>query len=90
MTTLSNSQDIKIAVIITAAGSSTRMGGSVKKEYLPLGDGTVLSTCVKAFEDASKNQENPFNLSHIIVTVPMNGTNEASEAVSAFLRLMMK
>ena len=36
----------KIAIVITAAGSSTRMGGSVKKEYLPLGDGTVLSTCV--------------------------------------------
>ena len=74
----------KVAVIITAAGSSTRMGGSVKKEYLPLGDGTVLSSCVKAFEQASKNQEKPFDISHIIVTVPMNGTNEAAEAVSAF------
>lgn len=74
----------KVAVIITAAGSSTRMGGSVKKEYLPLGDGTVLSSCVKAFEQASKSQEKPFNISHIIVTVPMNGTNEAAEAISAF------
>ena len=74
----------KVAVIITAAGSSTRMGGSVKKEYLPLGDGTVLSSCVKAFEQASKNQEKPFDMSHIIVTVPMNGTNEAAEAISAF------
>ena len=83
MTTLSNTPQKKIAVIITAAGSSTRMGGT-KKEYLPLGDGTVLSACVKAFESASKNQEKPFNISHIIVTVPMNGTNEAVEAVSAF------
>ena len=74
----------KIAVIITAAGSSTRMGGTVKKEYLPLGDGTVLSTCVKAFEQASKSQDKPFNISQMIVTVPMNGTTEASEAVSAF------
>ena len=81
----SNSKkDNKIAIVITAAGSSTRMGGSVKKEYLPLGDGTVLSTCVKAFEDASKNSEHPFDISHMIVTVPMNGTTEASEAVSAF------
>ena len=24
-----------VAVIITAAGTSTRMGGSVKKEYMP-------------------------------------------------------
>ena len=74
----------KVAIIITAAGSSTRMGGAVKKEYLPLGDGTVLSTCVKAFEDASKNPEYNFIISHMIITVPMNGTNEASEAVSAF------
>ena len=81
MTTLSNS---KVAVIITAAGSSTRMGGSVKKEYLPLGDGTVLSTCVKAFEQASKNEEHPFEISHMIITVPMNGAAEASEAVTAF------
>ena len=84
MTTLSNSGQTKIAIIITAAGSSTRMGGNVKKEYLPLGDGTVLSACVKAFENASKNQEKPFEISHMIVTVPMNGTTEASEAVSAF------
>ena len=32
-----------VAVIITAAGSSTRMGGEIKKEYMPLGNGTVLS-----------------------------------------------
>lgn len=74
----------KVAVIITAAGSSTRMGGTIKKEYLPLGNGTVLSSCVKAFEQASKNKDKPFEISHIIVTVPMNGTNEAAEAVSAF------
>ena len=84
MTTPLNDQDKRIAVIITAAGSSTRMGGGIKKEYLPLGDGTVLSACVKAFEEASKSQEKPFNISHIIITVPMNGTTEASEAVSAF------
>ena len=42
----------KIAVVITAAGSSTRMGGTIKKEYLALGNGTVLSFCVKAFLDA--------------------------------------
>ena len=75
----------KIAVIITAAGSSTRMGGTIKKEYLPLGNGTVLSACVKAFVNASKNQKNPFNLSHIIITVPANGTAEATKAVAPFL-----
>ena len=81
MTKLSNS---KVAVVITAAGSSTRMGGTVKKEYLPLGDGTVLSACVKAFENASKNPEHPFEISQIIITVPMNGAPEAAEAVSSF------
>ena len=84
MTKLSNSDQKKIAIIITAAGSSTRMGGSVKKEYLPLGDGTVLSACVKAFENASKNQEHPFEISHMIITVPMNGVQEAAEALTAF------
>ena len=84
MTTHSNSEQNSICIIITAAGSSTRMGGSVKKEYLPLGDGTVLSTCVKAFENASRDKEHPFEISHMIITVPMNGVTEASEAVSAF------
>ena len=74
----------KVAVIITAAGSSTRMGGRIKKEYLPLGDGTVLSSCVKAFEQTSKNKDTPFEISHIIVTVPMKGANEAAKALSAF------
>lgn len=41
---------IPVAVVITAAGSSTRMGGQ-KKEYRSLGDGagTVLSVATKAF-----------------------------------------
>ncbi len=72
---------VKVAVIITAAGSSTRMGGSVKKEYLPLGNGTVLSACIKAFEDASKDKEQFFKISHMIITVPQNGISEASKAV---------
>ncbi len=80
MTTLSNSPQKKVAVIITAAGSSTRMGGSVKKEYLPLGNGTVLSACVKAFRDASKDKEHPFEISHLVITVPVNGTDQAAKA----------
>lgn len=72
----------KIAVVITAAGSSTRMGGSIKKEYLPLGDGTVLSACVKAFRDASKNTEHPFEISHLVITVPQNGTDQAAKAAA--------
>ncbi len=62
----------KIAVVITAAGSSTRMGGTIKKEYLPLGDGTVLSACVKAFETASK----------IIITIPAGNEQQALKAIN--------
>lgn len=72
------------AVIITAAGSSTRMGGNTKKEYLPLGNGTVLSSCVKAFVDAAANPQNNINLTQLIVTVPADSLNAASEAMSAF------
>ena len=70
----------KVAVVITAAGSSTRMGGTIKKEYLPLGNGTVLSACVKAFRDASKDRGHPFEISHLIITVPANGTDQAAKA----------
>lgn len=78
------SNNKNIAIIITAAGNSTRMGGSIKKEYLPLGDGTVLSTCVKAFINASKNLSQTFNISHLVVTVPPDGSAGAVDAVSAF------
>lgn len=74
----------KIAIIITAAGSSSRMGGGTKKEFLPLGDGTVLSTCVKTFVEASKNPENSFDISHLVVTVPKDGSLGAAAALSAF------
>ena len=80
MTTHSNSAPNKIAVIITAAGSSTRMGGSVKKEYLPLGDGTVLSASVKAFEAASK----------IIITIPAGDEEQAFKAVNPSDELKQK
>ena len=72
MTTHSNSDQKSIAVIITAAGSSTRMGGSVKKEYLPLGEGTVLSASVNAFEAASK----------IIITIPAGEEQLALKAIN--------
>ena len=39
----------QIALVIVAAGSSTRMGGSIKKEYLPLKNGTVLSEAALSF-----------------------------------------
>jgi 2-C-methyl-D-erythritol 4-phosphate cytidylyltransferase len=61
-----------IAAIIAAAGSSSRMGGGVKKEYQPLGEGiddadgrplTVLGAAAGAFA------ANP-RISTIVITIP--------------------
>jgi 2-C-methyl-D-erythritol 4-phosphate cytidylyltransferase len=60
-----------IAAVITAAGSSSRMGG-LKKEYRPLGEGladdagkplTVLGAAVRAFAASGR-------ISLIVITVP--------------------
>ncbi|MDR0662696.1 MAG: 2-C-methyl-D-erythritol 4-phosphate cytidylyltransferase [Spirochaetaceae bacterium] len=56
--------DALIAAIITAAGSSTRMGGT-KKEYLPLQGGTVLGSAVSVFSDSPR-------VGLIVITVPAN------------------
>lgn len=64
----------KTAVIITAAGSSTRMGASIKKEHLPLKRGTVLSECARAFLTSLA----PFC---ILITVPKNGEKDAFNAL---------
>jgi len=62
-----------IAAVITAAGSSTRMGG-IKKEYRPLQDGrvdaegkplTVLGSAVLAFASCP-------DIAYIVITVPTN------------------
>ena len=60
------------ALIVTAAGSSTRMGG-IKKEYLPLEGGTVLSTAVKAFLKTL-----PFSL--VAVTFPEKKDSDKNSA----------
>ena len=52
MMTLTTTTSNLISVIITAAGSSTRIGGGIKKEYLPYKNGTVISTCAKTFLNA--------------------------------------
>lgn len=62
-------------LILTAAGSSSRMGQTGKKEYLPLGGGTVLSTSLKAFLNASE-------FTSVIITVPKGGEEEARLALS--------
>ncbi len=65
--------------LITAAGRSTRMGLTVKKEYLPMGTGhpegaTVLSSCALAFLATRL-------FSTLLITVPQNGSAEADRAL---------
>jgi 2-C-methyl-D-erythritol 4-phosphate cytidylyltransferase len=64
-----------LALIVTAAGSSSRMGGSVKKEYLTINDGgtdtvSVLSSALRAFLSTGL-------FSDIAITVPAGGEAEA-------------
>lgn len=63
-----------LSLVLTAAGSSTRMGGNIKKEYLKMESGTVLSTSLKKFLKAA-------DFSFIVITTPRNGAKEAEEAV---------
>jgi 2-C-methyl-D-erythritol 4-phosphate cytidylyltransferase len=74
-----------IAAVITAAGSSSRMGGGVKKEYRPLGPGindadgqplTVLGAAVSAFA------ANP-RIGTIVITIPANVESAEAEARAA-------
>ena len=67
----------KIAIIITAAGSSTRIGGGVKKEYLPFKNGTVLSVCAETFLTACAD----FQITDFIVTCPVGGVEKCREAL---------
>lgn len=81
---------ISLAVVITAAGSSTRMGGQ-KKEYLPMvnGSGTILSAATEVFVQAflpspcklnqSQTELTPFlpvQLTKIVITLPPNSGSQ--------------
>lgn len=71
---------MNLALIITAAGSSTRFGGDTKKEYLPLTiDGvktTVLGACAEKFLSTKL-------FCALIVTVPKNDESSARKALEA-------
>ena len=67
----------KIAIIITAAGSSTRIGGGIKKEYLPYKNGTVLSVCAETFLNACQGLE----ITDFIITCPKGGVEKCREAL---------
>ena len=74
----------KISIIITAAGSSTRIGGSIKKEYLPYKNGTVLSVCAETFLNAFSSAEGSnqkYEITDFIVTCPKGGAEKCCEAL---------
>ena len=62
------------AVVITAAGSSSRIGGGIKKEYLPLREGTVLSEAAKAFLTA-------ISVKILVITHPAGQKQNAENAL---------
>ena len=67
---------MKSYLLLTAAGSSSRMKGNGKKEYLPLGRGTVLSQALKTFLKSE-------HFDSVVITVPIGGQSEAETAVFA-------
>lgn len=73
MKKLSNS--MPSALIIVAAGNSTRMGG-IKKEYLPLYNGTVLSESARVFFKT-------YQFSALAIAHPKNGREKAESALFA-------
>ncbi len=65
----------QIALIIVAAGSSTRMGNQIKKEYLPLGNETVLSKVALTFLKTNK-------INSIVIVVPKNDKQKAKTLIA--------
>lgn len=63
-------------LILTAAGSSSRMGTGSKKEYISLQGGTVLSTSASVFFKSA-------HFSAVVVTVPAGGEHDARNALFA-------
>ncbi len=69
------------ALVLTAAGNSTRMGGETKKEYLSVaGDITVLSSALHAFLSTRL-------FSFILITVPERGEAEARRVLAEDRRI---
>lgn len=83
---MTKNSSLKIAIIITAAGSSTRIGGGIKKEYLPLNNGTVLSNCANTF----LNTCSQFSITDFIITCPKDGKAACMKALESFDYAVLK
>lgn len=68
----------KISIIITAAGSSSRIGTGIKKEFLPYKNGTILSACTKAF---LKIINNSIKITDFIITCPIGMENQTYQKI---------
>ena len=77
---MTKNSNLKVSIIITAAGSSSRIGGGIKKEYLPLNKGTVLSNCANTF----LNTCSQFKITDFIITCPDKGKQACLEALKDF------
>ena len=80
MKILTTTNHSKLAVIITAAGSSTRIGGGIKKEYLPYKNGTVLSASANVFLTADFSSLG-MDLALLVLTCPAGGAEAARKAL---------
>ena len=68
---------IPAAVVIVAAGASSRMGEGLRKQYRPLGCGTVLSESIKPFLKA-------LDCRMLVIAIPFDeDESHAREALSA-------
>ena len=72
----------KFALVLTAAGSSTRLGTGKKKEYMPFDNGTVLSAACFAFLNTLKE-----NLSLIVITYPKDKKTQTEDALFCDVRI---
>lgn len=73
---LTDSAQTQLYLVITAAGSSSRMGTGSKKEYISLQGGTVLSTAASVFLNTA-------HFDAVVVTVPSGGEEDARNALFA-------
>lgn len=62
-----------LALVLAAAGSSTRMGLGKKKEYLPMNGGTVISCAARIFLESA-------DFETVIIAIPKNGQKDAEAA----------
>ena len=67
---------MKVAVIIAAGGRGTRLGAAAPKQFLPIGDRTMLEMSVRAFTDH-------VSINEVVVAVPADYVAEVSSVLSA-------